>query len=65
MVEIKKSGDTMTCYSKHVHDHNDTLAIFQRWKGDENQTGNMEAVITLTLDHDGHTYSKKIGFKVQ
>jgi hypothetical protein len=62
---IKKPEDTTVLYKKHIHDHNDTLLISQKWKPAPAQAGELEAKIVLVLDHDGHTAAKSVAFKVQ
>lgn len=64
-VIIKKPNDTTKLFFKHVHDHNDTLLINQKWKNTLTVATNLEAQVILYLDHDGHTGTKKNGFKVQ
>ena len=64
-IEIGKANDTVTCYTCHIHDHNDTIYIDHKWLNDQLQPAEMEARITITLDHDGHTVTKKVGFQVQ
>jgi hypothetical protein len=64
-VIIKKPNDTTKIFFKHVHDHNDTLVINQKWKNNMTAATNLEAQVILYLDHDGHTGTKKTGFKVQ
>jgi hypothetical protein len=64
-VIIKKPNDTTKIFFKHVHDHNDTLLINQKWKNTLTAPTNLEAQVILYLDHDGHTGSKKAGFKVE
>lgn len=63
-IAIKKLNDTTTYFFKHVHDHNDTLAINQHWKNTVSSPMAAELVITLVLDHDGHTMIKKVPFKL-
>jgi hypothetical protein len=62
---IKKPNDTTKLFFKHVHDHNDTLVINQKWKNNLTVATNLEAQVILYLDHDGHTGTKKTGFKIQ
>jgi hypothetical protein len=64
-VIIKKVNDTTKLFFQHVHDHNDTLLINQKWKNTVTAPANMEAQVILYLDHEGHTATKKAGFKVQ
>ena|SRR5688572_16295618 len=61
---FRKAEDTTKLYFKHIHDHNDTLAINHKWKpGISNTSLQMELV--LYLDHDGNTANKKVNFSVQ
>lgn len=62
---IKEVSDTTVYYFKHVHDHNDTLQISQAWKNTLTGSRNMEASITLYLDHDGNKGSGKVGFSLR
>lgn len=64
-VKVKKANDTTTYFFTHVHDHNDTLYVNQQWKLIPAIANNLEAEITLYLDHDGNTAVKKVGFKVE
>lgn len=63
-IAVHKAGDTATKYFfVHIHDHNDTLLISQKWKNTVPNGANLEAEVTLYLDHDGHTKSGKVGFR--
>jgi hypothetical protein len=62
---IRKVNDTTTVFFKHIHDHNDTLSINQKWKNNVSVAATMEAQVVLYLDHEGHTGTKKAYFKVQ
>lgn len=62
---IKKPNDTTKIFFQHVHDHNDTLYINQKWKNTFTVATNLEAQVILYLDHDGHTGTKKAGFRVE
>ncbi len=64
-ISIKKANDTTTLFFNHIHDHNDTLLISQRWRNTIIDAADFEARITLYLDHDGHTSTKRVKFKVQ
>lgn len=63
-VVIKKANDTLRFFSVHVHDHNDTLLIDQKWKASVTNSL-LEAVVTLELDHNGHTLTRRVGFSVK
>ena len=62
-ITIKKQNDTSVYFFKYVHEHNDTVYISEKWKSELHT--NLEASITLYLDHEGHTSTKKVGFHVQ
>ena len=64
-VIIKKPNDSTKIFFQHVHDHNDTLYINQKWKNTFTVATNLEAQVILYLDHDGNTGIKKTGFRVQ
>lgn len=64
-VAIKKANDTTTYFFTHVHDHNDTLLINQKWKNRLTGASSLEAQVTVYLDHEGHTATKKVAFTVQ
>jgi hypothetical protein len=62
---INKKNDTTPLFFKHVHDHNDTLVIKQKWGNNFLLSTDLEARILLYLDHDGNTFSKVVSFRVQ
>ena len=62
---IRKTNDTTSYFFQHVHDHNDTLNINTKWKSTLSGINDMEVIVTLVLDHDGHTLTKKLPFKLQ
>jgi len=62
---IKEVSDTTVYFSEQVHGHNDTLQINHKWKSDKTTPINLEAKITIYLDHEGHVFTKAVGFKVQ
>ena len=61
---IRKAEDSAKLYFKHIHDHNDTLAINHKFKPDASNTA-LQMELVLYLDHDGHTANKKVNFRVQ
>ena len=61
-VTITSPGDTTAYFRKHVHDHNDTLNISETWQN-MLVAKNLVLSISLTLDHEGHTFSRKIEFR--
>lgn len=62
-VSITKAGDTATYFLQEVHAHNDTLAIRHQWKDTLTAPANLEARITLVVDHDGNTLTGKAGIR--
>jgi len=64
-ISIKNTADTTIYFKTHVHDHNDILNIHQGWRSTLSESASLEAIITLTLDHDGHTLTKRTGFKIR
>ena len=61
---IRKAEDSAKLYFKHIHDHNDTLAINHKFKPDASNTA-LQMELVLYLDHDGHTANKKVSFRVE
>ena len=64
-IAIRKVNDTTTLFFINKHDHNDTLQINQSWKNELVQPASLEATVTLYLDHEHHTYTRKLGFRVE
>jgi hypothetical protein len=64
-IYIREVADTASLYVKHVHHHNDTLMIDHKWEGSPDKPMNLEAEITLYLDHDGHIKKEKQRFRIQ
>jgi hypothetical protein len=65
---IRDTKDTTkSLYFIHIHDHNDTININEKWKSAVATTlpANLQAEITLYIDHEGHTQKTKVGFRVQ
>lgn len=63
---IQRAGDaTASLYFTHIHSHNDTLHIHEKWKAEVATPTDLEVEITLYLDHAGHTKKGKQGFRVQ
>ncbi len=62
---IRKTGDTTKAYFNHTHDHNDTILIDQKWGSLVTNPANLEAEITLYLDHEGHTKKARVAFSVE
>lgn len=60
------SDTTKSLYFIHIHDHNDTININEKWKSAAAALpANLLAEIALYIDHDGHTQKGKVGFRVQ
>ena len=64
-LEIKKVNDTIIYYTEFFHDHNDTLFLSKKWHVTIAGPQDLEAVITVVLDHDGHTHKARQPFKIQ
>ena len=64
-VIVKRANDTTTYFSIHIHTHNDTLLIDQKWKTALTKATALEAVVTLALDHDGHTLTRRVGCSIK
>jgi hypothetical protein len=63
---IKQANDTTTYLFTHLHDHEgDTINIDQKWKGSLQGPANLEAVLTVYLDHELHTKSGKVQFRIE
>lgn len=63
-VWIRKANDTTTYFYQHVHDHSQSIMARHIWKNTINGPANMEVIITVPLDHDGNTATKRAGFVV-
>ena len=62
---IRKSGETQNLDFVHMHDHSNPITIEYKWKNTVSGPANLEAEITLTLDHAGHTKTEKTVFSTQ
>jgi hypothetical protein len=63
-LHIRSATDTtLLFHTVQSHHHHDTLLIDQAWKA--MATGSLEAVLVLSLNHDGNTQQGKIGFVVE
>ncbi len=63
---IRKANDTTTYLFAHFHEHEgDTLDIDKKWKGNLQDATNMEAMITVYLDHELHTKWQKVTFRLE
>lgn len=64
---IRDTRDTTkSLYFIHIHDHNDTVIVNEKWKSAaEPLPASLLAEVTIYLDHDGHTQKGKVDFKVQ
>jgi hypothetical protein len=58
-----RAGSTTPLSFTHIHDHNDTIRIDQKWKPEA--TGALEAEISVYIDHDGHSRKARVAFLVQ
>ena len=62
-VSVRNAADTSVVYYKeHIHEHGSTLAINQKWKDTLTTAVQLQAQVTLILDHDGHTTTKSVRF---
>ncbi|HUQ97314.1 MAG TPA: hypothetical protein VM010_06590 [Chitinophagaceae bacterium] len=62
-LSIRSATDTsVVYYSEHIHDHNDTITINQKWKNTLATPAHLQAGVTLILDHDGNTATKTAAF---
>ena len=64
-VFITKANDTTTYFFQHIHEHNDSATIDVKWKAAIASPAELEAHVTVYLDHALNTEKKKVGFKVQ
>jgi hypothetical protein len=62
---IRKTTDSSNIYFIHIHNHNDTVHINEKWKVIVSSPSSLEAEIAVYLDHAGHTKKEKVGFYVQ
>jgi hypothetical protein len=64
---IRNADDTTSSlYFIHIHDHNDTIYINEKWKSAAaSLPANLNAEIIIYVDHNGHTLKEKVGFRVQ
>jgi hypothetical protein len=64
-ISILKQNDTTTFYKVHVHDHASVLNIDRKWKDTIPYPVNADVIITLILDHNKHTLTRKIPIHIQ
>ena len=62
---IRKAGDASSYFFTHIHDHGDTIRVNQSWLDTLSSPANLEAELTIYLDHELHTQKATIGFKSQ
>ncbi|RZJ99931.1 MAG: hypothetical protein EOO43_25515 [Flavobacterium sp.] len=63
---IRKVGEPSNIYFIHVHNHNDTLDIIEKWKSEVVAVpASLEAEIAVYIDHENHTKKEKIRFVIQ
>jgi hypothetical protein len=62
-IYVRKKADNSVLFNKEVHDHKANITINQKW-GVGAVTGHteLELEVVATLDHEGHTTSKKVNF---
>jgi hypothetical protein len=64
-LEIRKLNDTALYYTEFFHNHNDTININTKWKNTLTVPANLEVVVSLLLDHDGHMHTQRVSFTTQ
>ena len=52
-------------YFIHIHDHNDTIQINEKWKSELSSPPNIVTEVTVYLDHLNHTKKERVGFKLR
>lgn len=62
---IRKAGEASNYFFVHIHDHGDTVHIDQNWKDTLTSPANLEAELSIYLDHEGHTQKTKVSFASQ
>lgn len=63
-VWLRRVGDTTSYLHALVHDHSQNIHARHAWKDTLSTIANMEATITVILDHDGHTKTQSTVFTV-
>lgn len=64
-LSVKKVNDTSRYYNEFIHEHNDSLTINKQWYNTISTATDLELVVSLILDHEGHTLIKKVNFRIQ
>ncbi|MBL0912853.1 MAG: hypothetical protein IBJ09_10820 [Bacteroidia bacterium] len=64
-LEIRKKDDQTVVYSTDAHDHAATYHIHGEWVNNVSSATQMEAVVTVTVNHDGETAVKSMNFSCQ
>jgi hypothetical protein len=64
-LSITRPGDTSYFYFHHIHDHNDTVHINEKWKNTLNTHASMLITISLYLDHAGNTETATRSFTTE
>ena len=61
-LHIRKTADQSEVFSDEAHDHAAIYTISKYWINNVTVHTMMELEIIATIDHDGHTASKKVAF---
>jgi hypothetical protein len=65
-LSIRKAADPSgSYYFTHIHDHNDTVQINEKWKSLVIAPADLQAEITIYLDHEGHTKKERVVFRIE
>ena len=64
-VFITRANDPTAIFFEHIHEHTSTVIINRKWKAAITGPADLEAHITVYLDHNLNTAKKKVGFRVQ
>lgn len=62
---IRKKNDQTVVYSTDAHDHAASYTIHGEWVNNLSSSTPMEAVVTVTINHDGDTAVKSVNFTCQ
>jgi hypothetical protein len=65
-IAIRRASDTVNnLYFIHLHAHDDTVLFQWKWKADVPAPADLEAEVTMLLDHDGLRKSGKAAFSIR
>ena len=64
-LSIHGAADKTVYYFNHIHGHNDTLTIREAWTNILASATDLEAEITLYLNHEGNLHKAKTKFKTE